>query len=314
MYYNFDELSEMLLINNFQSWKKDQHGEGDALWRTAIAYITTGDKKFYNGIIKAFSIIPKFNENGYVEDYHYQATRFNDGSDEYKDDVSRDQVILAWSSLYLNKDDRKLEELIKHTKYRLSKRYIMTPTMWLWSRGLIGNKFLGYLGQFFLTIELTFSVLFNILIKKLIGYKEYTLNEIEEMMKEPNSSKKDEKGENIRLECLNSKWKTFLWKVNFPGYGLHLAAWMNYTGSNGIFKSINNWLIGVDMAKHNLLLRLMVGKSVIEEEIEEFMPHEEWIWSQRNTKMNRNRVLPNNEDFAYDKEILRTIKKRNQKL
>ena len=300
MYYNFDETAKMLLINNFQTWKKDQHGEGDALWRTGIAYITNPLKKYKDGILQAFKL---------KDDGKYQARRCN--PDIGVDDVSRDQVILAWTSLFINNDIKELDELVSHTPYRLSKRYLMTPTMWLWSRGIIGKKFLGHIGQFFLSIELTFSILLNILIKKLIGYEELSLDEIDFLMSETDDDG-NKIGENIRHECLTSKWKKLLWKSNFPGYGLHLAAWMNYTGPQSIFKTFNNHLINIDMSKYNLLLKLLIGKTVIEEEIEDFKPHEEWIWSQRNTKMNRNQRLPEKEDYAFDKEILRTIKKRNK--
>jgi len=179
----------------------------------------------------------------------------------------------------------------------------MTPTMWFWAKGLIGNKVSQYISQLFLTFELLFSVPYNKLIKKLIGYKEYTLDEIDEML--------TEKGEAIRWECLDTKFKKFLWKINFPGYGLHLAAWMNYTGKNNIFRRINNYLIKSDMAKNNLLLKLLIGENVDDETINNFKPHEEWIWSQRMTKMNRNRVVPEPGEYQLDKEILNTIKKEN---
>jgi len=278
-YFYWDEEKEMVLVKPFKNWI-DNEGEGDALWRTAIAYITTGDKKYYNGILKTFRVVPKFTKNGYVDNYHYQACRCNPEISE--DDVSRDQVIMAWTSLYLNGDERKLKELVQHTKYRLSKRYLMTPTMWLWSKGLIGNNFLGYIGQFFLMIELSFSVVWNSIIKKLIGYEDFSSEELENMMKEQSLTEPwREKGEELRNEFLDKKWKINLWKANFPGYGLHLASWMNYTSKDSIFKEINNLLIKTDMSKHNLLLKLLTGGEVIDEIIEQIEPREEWIWSSR---------------------------------
>ena len=302
MYYYFDKNKKMMLVKPFKGWITDE-GEGDALWRTSIAYITKPLKQYKSGILKAFRK---------TEEGNYQACRCNPRFGE--DDVSRDQVILAWSSLYINNDMVELGELVLNTKYRLSKRYIMTPTMWLWSRGLIGKKIFGQLGQMLLMFEMLINVPYNSIINLLVGYKEYHPEQLEKMMSEPSLTEPwREKGEELREEMLDKKWKVKLWRANFPGYGLHLAAWMNYTGPNGIFKSINNKLIKMDMSKYNLLLKLLIGETVIDEEIDQFIPKEEWIWSSRFDKGGRGRVLPEPDKYQLDKEILKTIKKRNEK-
>ena len=289
-YYYFDEESEMVLINNFQSWKKENHGEGDALWRNGIAYITSKEEKVKKGILRTF----RKKENG-----KYQSCRCNPCIGE--DTVSRDQVLLAWISLYLNGDFTELKDLVENTPFRLSKKFLMTPTMWLWSRGLIGKKFYGKIAQLFLTIELFFGVYLNKLIKKLIGWKEYSQDELEEMLKE--------RGEDIRYECLNTKFKQFLWKIKFPGYGLHLAAWTNYTGSD-FMKKTNNKLIQKDMDSKNLLLKLLTNIEITEDEIKEYKPQEEWRWSQQMNKCCRSRLLPEVHGNEYDVNILYTLKDR----
>jgi len=306
-YYYFDNESEMMLINNFQSWKKNDRGEGDALWRTGIAYITTGDKKYYNGIKRAFRCYEHKNVK------KYQACRCNPNIGE--EDVSRDQIILAWSSLYINGDDKLLKELVYSTPYKLSKRYLMTPTMWFWSRGLTGNLLFGKISSFLLMIELFFGVLYNKLIKFLVGYTQHHPEDLELMMCEPSLTQPwREKGEDLRNDFLNKKWKVFLWKYNFPGYGLHLSAWINYTSNNNIFKTINNYLIMEDSSKYNLLLKLLSGCNVIESEIDQYKPKEEWVWSTRFDKASRNRLLPEKYLNQLDKDILKTIKKRNKNL
>lgn len=302
-YYFYDKKSQMVLINNFQEWKnerEDVHGKGDALWRTSMAYMSNPEKKYKDGIIKAFKLEFSKNKYGYVKEYHYQARRCN--PDYGIGDVSRDQVILAWTALKFNGDDKKLEEIVEHTKFKLSKRYLMTPTMWLWSRGLIGDNFLGLLGQISLSIELSFNVVYNKIIKLLIGYKEYSIKEIDKML--------EERTELIRNEVLTNKWKKLLWKANYPGYALHFSAWMNFVSQKSIFKKLNNWLIRRDMSKHNLLLKLLTNTYVTDEEINNYEPHEEWLWSQRMTKMNRNLRVPNPTGKEFDKTILKTIKNK----
>ena len=171
-YYYFDEPKKMVLVNNFKDWLKDEHGEGDALWRTSIAYITYGEKRFKDGIIDAF----KKNDDS---DY-YQARRCNPfyGTE----DVSRDQVILAWTSLYMNNNIIKLADIVYNTKFRLSKRYLQTLTMWFWARGLVGNFFYGHIAQVLLTFELFFGVTLNQIIKFLIGWEEIPAEKLEKML------------------------------------------------------------------------------------------------------------------------------------
>ena len=302
MYYFWDNIKEMMLINNFKDWI-DGNGEGDALWRTGIAYITTPLEKYKKGILRAF----RKKENG-----KYQACRCNPIFGE--NDVSRDQVILAWTALYINNDIDELTELVKKTPFRLSKRYIQTITMWFWARGLTGNKFAAALGQFFLSFELSIDIVVNLIIKKLVKYKDYPSEELEAMMSEPDPKETwHEKGESLRYEFLDKKWKEKLWKWNFPGYGLHLAAWTNYTGPKNIFNRYNNWLINIDMSQYNLLLKLLTYQDVTNDEINNFKPREEWIWSSRFDKAGRGRILPVEDNYNFDVEILKTIKKRNFK-
>jgi len=301
MYYYWDEEKEMMLTKPFKDWI-DSNGEGDALWRTGIAYITTPLEKYKRGIIKAFRK---------KDDGKYQACRCNPMFGE--NDVSRDQVILAWTSLYINGDINELKKLVKNTPFRLSKRYIQTITMWFWAKGLIGNKIAATLGQFFLSFELSIDIIVNIIIKKLVKYKDYSSEELERMMSEIDLKEPwHEKGEALRYEFLDTKWKEKLWRWNFPGYGLHLAAWANYTGPKNIFNKYNNWLINIDMSQYNLLLKLLTNKIVTNEEINVFKPREEWIWSSRFDKAGRGRILPVEDEYNFDVEILKTIKKRNE--
>lgn len=303
MYYFWDDEKEMMLVKPFKDWIQN-NGEGDALWRTGIAYITNPIKKYKKGILRAF----RKKDNG-----KYQACRCNPQIRE--NDVSRDQVILAWVSLYINEDISELKDLVKNTPFRLSKEFIQTITMWFWSRGLIGNKFAGFIGQILLSLELSIEILVNLLIKKLVKYKEYNQDELDTMMKKPDPDNIwPEIGEKLRYEFLDKKWKEFLWKSNFPGYGLHLAAWTNYTGPKNIFNKYNNWLINIDMSQYNLLLRLLTNQDVSDDEIKAFKTMEEWVWSSRFDKAWRGRILPIDDEYHFDVEILKTIKKRNIKL
>lgn len=131
----------------------------------------------------------------------------------------------------------------------------MTPTMWLWGRGLIGNKFFGFLGQMFQFIELLFSINANKLVKLILNYKEYSPIEHENIL--------DKYGENVRYECLNNKFKRILWNSRFPGFALHLSALVNYTGPNNIFKKMSNKLISKDSGEYYFLIKSLIGEKVL---------------------------------------------------
>ena len=47
-------------------------------------------------------------------------------------------------------------------------------------------------------------------------------------------------------------------------------------------------------------------------EINNYKPMEEWVWSTRMTKCNRQRILSETSGEEFDKEILYTIKMRNK--
>jgi len=289
-YFVFDEDKQMLLVNGFKDWLEPT-GKGDALWRTSLGYIAYSDYRYLKGILRAF----KKGDGG-----KFQARRCNPFLGV--DTVSRDQVIMAWVSLYINKDKLHLTDLVYNTPFKLSNKYNQTIGMWLWGRGLTGCKILGYMSQLTQILTLLINVPLNKLIKLILGWKRLSKDELEELLRT--------KGEAVRYEVLTNKFKEFLWSVEYPGYALHLAAWRNFTGPKGILKKIVNKLIRIDAGKENILLRQLTGEIFTEEVIANVKPMEEWQWSVRFNKMTRQRALPEDYDISgsnLDVDILYRI-------
>ncbi len=292
-YFYFDEDKEMFLVNNFMEWKKDDHGEYDSLWRAGISYIAYGTEKVKNGLLRAF----RKKKNG-----KYQAARCNDRLGE--DDVSRDQIIIAMSALKVRGDEKELKEIARNLPYKLSSRFNMTPNLWVWLRGITGCKVCDYLNQVYMLFELSISVLLNRFIKSQIKPIEYTQDELEYRLKNIGEHK-------IRAKMLNTKWKRFLWKIEFPGYALHLSMWMIYTSRNTFIKKWLQKILLYDADSRNLLCRLLCNIEVSNEEIENYKPMEEWRWSQRMTDLTRTRIIPQDNIglFNIDKDILKMLKR-----
>ncbi len=293
-YFKWSKGAQMFLVNNFQLFKEDNHEEGDALWRAGIAYICLPTQRIRNGILRAFRMTPKGK---------YQACRCNPRIRE--DDVSRDQIIMALTSLWFNNDFKQLDEIVSKLPYKLSKKFNMTPNLWLWLRGLTGNKWADYVNQFYMLIELSIGVLLNKFIKSQLKQKEYSQARLD-YIQEVNGI------ERLRGSVLTNKWKEFLWAIEFPGYATHLAAWMVYTSRDSKIKPLLHKLLLADADSNNYLIQLLCGKYVSNKQIDSYLPMEEWRWSQRMTELTRTRLVPKNNQDAYifDKMILKRIKNK----
>ena len=296
-YYYWDEEREMFLVNNFMDWKKESHGKYDALWRAGVSYITYGTLRIKNGLLKAY----RKKENG-----KYQAARCNDRYGE--DDVSRDQIILSLSALKIRGDEKELYEIARNLKFRISSRFIMTPNLWLWLRGITGCKICDYINQIYMLIELSINVLLNKIVNSQIKPIEYSQDDLEYRL----STIREHE---IRSKLLNTKWKKFLEKVEFPGYGLHLSMWMVYVSRDTWIKKLLHKVLLSDADSKNLLCQIICGLEVSDKEINEYKPMDGWRWSQRMTDLTRCRIVPekNIGNFNMDKDILKVIKKYNSR-
>lgn len=119
-YYQYDRF----MLTNVKPWSDR---DGDALWRTAIAYICYGEHSLYMGILSCIEDKPvRFPYDKDKEPELYQWAR---------DTVSRDQVAMACTALRWGHtnlpDDTELEITIP---FFLSKKHWLTPDLWLWLR------------------------------------------------------------------------------------------------------------------------------------------------------------------------------------
>jgi hypothetical protein len=271
LYWKYREEDGLFYHKKYPWERRDLHfkefrGEFDTLWRSGLGYITYGDPKTKEGIINCFRpyII---GEQRDISKYKYQASRASNRFGE--DDVSRDQVILALSSLEFNGDIDEVKEISSRLPFRLSRRFLMTPTMWFWVKYLATReekwkkRFIGM--QF---IEHVIQIPLTKFLRWLSG-----ANKPIPLPHDQHSKLPYKRGLRYSLYKL----------IGYPEYGLHFAAWQQYVVSSDSFiAKMNRGLMRWQMQDENLLLRILLkGKKVTDEEVDNIVPTNTFIWQRR---------------------------------
>lgn len=267
-------ISENMFLEKPEGWAdQNDHGEYDSLWRTSLGAITYKDKELIQSIFDCFRKFRMINKKG----YKYQASRYKNRYQE--DDVSRDQVILAFSAMsYLNnnklltnKQSKLRFDILSHIPYKLSRRFNMSPTMYFWVKSQYkNNKIYSFLYGLFHFIELLLVVPINKLIRIIVNIH--------------GNLSQDEHINRISYNYFNKiklqKWKRIIYGLKTPGYAFHLASWMSYTIKNPFTKLINKLLIW-EVENSNLLIRLLSKDKIKKDEINKYKPMLYWRWSSR---------------------------------
>lgn len=240
-------------------------GEFDSLWRTSLAYIAYSDSDLKQAIVKCFR---KFEMINFPGRHWYQASR---ASNRYgEDDVSRDQVILALAALKVNGDEVELKEIASHLPFRLSRRFLMTLSMWFWVKWLATDRPAFKLAFLLMNLlEHSISVTMTKALRQLAGATK------------PVPLPHDK---HTRWPFNPNGWRAKAYKLlGYPEYGLHFAAWMMYSvNDTSPLARLNKGLMRWQMQDSNLLLRILLdGKPVTEAEIAAFKPTSTFMWQRR---------------------------------
>jgi len=244
---------------------KEFRGEYDALWRSGLGYIAYGDEQTKQGIINCFRpyII---GENRVISKTKYQASRASNRFGE--DDVSRDQVIMALAALEFNGDLEELKEIAGRLPFRLSRRFLMTPTMWFWVKYLATREEKWKRRFAFMqTLEHAINIPVTKFLRWLSG-----ANKPIDLPHDQHSKVPYKRGIRFWL------YKT----LGYPEYGLHFAAWQYYTVPfDGILGGINRSLMRWQMQDSNLLLKLLIGDWIDMRDVHQVKATNTFIWQRR---------------------------------
>ena len=246
---------------------KEFRGEYDTLWRSGLGYIAYGAEETKQGIINCFRpyIIGEARDH---TKYKYQASRASNRFGE--DDVSRDQVTLALAALEFHGDIEEVQEIAGRLPFRLSRRFLMTPTMYFWVKYLATREEKWKKRFAFMqTLEIVLQVPLTKFLRWLAGANKQIPLPHDQHTKLPYKQ-----GFRLKLYKL----------LGYPEYGLHFSSWQVYVTPFGgllgrICKSMMRW----QMEDSNLLLRLLLdGEPVTQEEIDQFVPTNTFMWQRRN--------------------------------
>ena len=305
----FFDIKDKMMYEHAWEWNQNPDkkiGQGDALWRTSLAYIAWGDDEIKEGILGCFR---KVKGGHHFKKDFYQAMRCTGRIGE--DDVSRDHICMAFTSLAFNTDTEELNELASKLPYKISRKMSMTPDFWCWVKSLTNTKYKKLYGNaflFFQLITLPFVLGLNWIIGKSLGFKsisnkEYTTNYSYNM---------------------RDKWNGFqklLYKSYYMGYAFHLNCWQIYTtpvNRRNILKKLVRKLMLTHCEKENFLLRLLLGDlTVTKHDVDSYTSQENFRWQMRFDGSNHTYHNLKNQKWKdtylkhnqLDKDLLKTIYK-----
>jgi hypothetical protein len=322
--YRFFDINKKMMFQTPEGWENPKNiGEADACHRTSMSYISYGDKILKEGILSCFTKVEKPNGK-----YYYQGARCYPRYGE--NDMSRDQTIMALASLKFNGDEKELKEIGRHLRFRLSKRFLMGPTLWVWIRMATSkSKWWTNLFGIFELIEFVPGILWNKLLYKMLGYKDR--DSLWYMDVDPNTGlwhnwdgkgwvydEKSDANNGYKLYAITEKAKSeswfrkFLSSTDYPTYALHLTSWLVYFMEDCMLKKWLTGLIKWSVEKENLLLKLLSGQEVQDSQIDIYKPMKSNRWSDRFNGTCYQEYLKNDDSIynVIDKDMLIKIKNK----
>jgi len=271
------------------SWEgQDSIGIGDALIRTGRAYIAWGRKEMKDGIISCFR---KFQLKDLGDKYWYQGSRCSGRYGE--DDVSRDQLSGAFYALLVRGDIDECVEIIKHTPFKISRRFNMTLDFWLWTKAIQGKKWGEVLWHISSILLLPIMILWNKFINLMLGYKE-----VDQKLYNPTNGFKHREKFNKLQKLLDMSF--------YPSYSIHHMCWYLECVPDSFLKKCVQKIIMWQVEKGNYVDRLLCGdKTVTQEDIDSYIPMTEYRWA---SKLDGSDNVPLRIPESWDINLIEKLK------
>jgi len=248
-YHFVDEENKMMLVKN-PSWKPDgDNGKGDAIGRSFLSYFCYGDDRFLEGIADCWIRVER---KGWLKrflfgKYYYQGYRYPTyarGEEEQPVGLSRDHLIYTVLAFkYAGYSDEFLKDFVKHLRFRISDRFLMTINLWLWLRVIANIK--PYAALYY-PIEWLVSAInsvWNRALYKCSGFGEESHQD--DFIKIPNSMK--------------PKSMKRLASLFFPVYALHLNSWQIKVLPESKWKKRLEKMALTYCPKHNYVIQLLLN-------------------------------------------------------
>jgi len=232
-------------------------GMGDSIGTTLDAYLAYDHEPFARAVRNCFEFKCD-NKGHYIQGYRHPSLK----KIEYND-LSRDHILNSLILMKVSNNGVFLKYLSKYLRWKISDRYSFTIDLWLWMKGISGNRFAMFAYYLVIIPVMFFSMLLNKIIYLLAGI-----------------GKEVPQDEYVQADRSKfSKFKLYLIGLIYPMYTLAQTSFMMYVTPN----SLGKWLLkkiclwGVD--EQNFLLRIMFGGKISAEEVYGYKAMNGWRWS-----------------------------------
>jgi len=247
-YYFVDQENKMMLCKNAVWNPGGDNGKGDAIGRSFLAYFCYGDDRFLEGISNCWK---KVERKGWLKrflfgKYYYQGYRYPtyaNGEEEQPVGLSRDHLnYTIFAFKYAGYSDEFLQDFVKHLRFRISDRFIMTINLWLWLRVVANIKPYAALYYPLEWIVSAINSVWNKALYRCSGFGEESHQD--DFIKVPNSMK--------------PKSMRKLSSLFFPVYALHQNAWQIRVLPESKWKKRLQKKALTICPKHNYVIQLLL--------------------------------------------------------
>ncbi len=255
-----------MMMGENPSWNPNgDAGMGDSIGTTLDAYLAYDYEPFVDAVKCCYDV--KHDENGllYIQGYRHPSLKY----DEYNT-LSRDHILNTLILMKVSNNKKFLMTLSNNLRWKISDKYCFTIDLWLWMKGITGNRFYMFLYYLIDLPIMFFSIIWNKIINCLGGFGKESPQDEFIIVSNDKISKK----------------KQYLRGLRYPLYTIAQKSFMMYVSSN----SLGKWLMkkiclwGVD--EQNFLLRVMFGGKITSVEVYGYKAMNGWRWTTHLNELN----------------------------
>ncbi len=248
----------MLLGQNYSWDPNGDHGQGDCISDTVIGYITWEWEPFIKSVKSCYKWI-NIGPNGYLQAYRHPSLLSQTGYN----DMSRDHITYTLILMKYIKDDAFLNNMSKNLRWRISDKYSFTLDLWLWMKGINGNKIAMFLYYCLQIPLMSLNVRWNKYLKKKGNFgPEIPQDKFVALSPEEIPPKQ------VKLR-----------KYVYPVYALHQVGLMMMVSPDSFGKRTLKKICLKDVGEQNFLLKILFGGKVSQEEVDGYKAMTSWRWS-----------------------------------
>jgi len=232
--YFVDQEHYMMNTRNADWDPNGDNGKGDAIGRNFFTYFVYDDEKLVHAVKKCWTV--EYDKRGfYLQGYRYPT--------HDRKDMSRDHVLNTALIYHLHEKREKhemiLEPFVRLVRWRISDKFMFSPTLWFYIRALAGMKWALPLFYICIYLEIGVAVLLNLFI---INYGEFG---------------EEYSQDDFIKEQLTEKQR-ILRRFMYPLYTLRQVAFMLYFLKDSWVKRGVQKMCSYIVPKHNYVMQLLL--------------------------------------------------------